>query len=118
MNVTCPKCGQESVSAAVVAGMVKCGHCTEWFTAPSANMAPCQELPIIQAVKLTNCPTCARKVSSEAKACPNCGQPLQPAESRDNFAGRIIIVVILVVVALLMLLGASPSLRILMTNYH
>lgn len=72
-------------------------------------------------MKLINCPACSKEISPEAVSCPACGQPFraeQNRQARENHAGLVIIVVVLIVVAILMLIGAAPSLTVLLTNYH
>jgi len=49
MKAICPKCLQES-DVVQVEGLLKCGHCGEWFPAPiataSAPVAPVVESPV------------------------------------------------------------------------
>lgn len=96
MNAICPKCAKKSVSPPAVAGLVKCGHCEEWFEAPLSEEVPRQASASQRTVIVMPCPACLRPVSSQANACPHCGQPFSAVESRDDFAGKIIIVVLIV----------------------
>ena len=102
MNITCPKCSQESVSPPAVAGLVKCCHCAEWFAPPmpaqdkswrvdsvartepgspaSAPAPVAASAPAIahQVLKIP-CPHCGDRITFEAGRlgqiadCPGCG---------------------------------------------
>lgn len=52
------------------------------------------------AISMVVCPACNSPVSSQAASCPRCGQPIRVHESRDNFAGKIILVVLLVILGI------------------
>lgn len=40
-------------------------------------------------MRLINCPACDKQISTQARVCPSCGHPMQPAK-RDSPAGDII----------------------------
>jgi hypothetical protein len=58
------------------------------------------------AMGLTTCAACSGQVSSEAKACPRCGQPIKPGVS----AARLILTTIVLLIVLWMLYGAVTTL--------
>ena len=35
-------------------------------------------------IKLINCPACGREVSSQARSCPHCGQPIAGATTNQD----------------------------------
>ena len=56
--------------------------------------------------QMIKCPACARGVSSEAAACPECGQPIAAKKNQDAVIGKVIVIAILVRIIVWAILGS------------
>ena len=68
----CSECGAANPAKASACG--RCGHSFSETPPPSPPPRP----PATHPVPMTDCPACGNKVSSQAAACPHCGQPIRP----------------------------------------
>lgn len=48
---------------------------------------------------LVKCPECGKEISSDAKACPNCGHPLTTPKKKMSKAAKIILIIVAVLIA-------------------
>jgi len=61
-------------------------------------------------MSLINCKECEKEVSSEAKSCPHCGNPISPSSSVTSIVLKVLLILFIVVIGFVVLIFAVPTL--------
>lgn len=61
-------------------------------------------------MSLINCKACGKEVSSEAKSCPHCGDPINPGSGTASTVLKVLLILFIVVIGFVGFMYAVPTL--------